>query len=283
MGEKPPCGSGHSMNCVPKWSGESRIKTGFPIFTIYFILAMLSLAGCATRSEILSFKENSNYTRARLDTLNINVENLRLSLEAVQIRQDQLVEDMASKSDLRQEKAYFGSRQDEIQNQLQTISAQLNDLSQRLTGVVQRVDEMKYSNKTSQDTTSQQQPPVEMRELYDAAYRDLTKGNYDLAKAGFEEYIRQFPDTELADNALYWLGEAEYVQHNYPEALTKFQEVLQKYPDGNKVPSALFKIGLCELSLKQKPAAKAAFQELVDKYPGAPEASQAKARLKELK
>ncbi|MCX6640769.1 MAG: tol-pal system protein YbgF [bacterium] len=270
-----------------KRNGESCFgKMGFPIFSVCLLLLVLGFSGCASRSEILSFKENSNYTRARLDTLNLNVENLRMTMETVQIRQDQLVEEMASDSDLRQQKAYFGSRLDDIESQLQTLSAQLNDLSQRLTGVVQRVDEMKYGSKSSAaaDTTdTTRTATIELRELYDQAYRDLTKGNYDLAKSGFEEYLRQFPDTELADNALYWLGEAEYVQHNYPDALVKFQQVLTSYPQGNKVPSALFKIGLCQLALKQKKEAKAAFGELVDKYPSAPEASQAKARLKELK
>ena len=44
-------------------------------------------------------------------------------------------------------------------------------------------------------------------ELYRSAYEDYMRGNYDLAADGFGEYLRRWPDTELSDNALYWIGE----------------------------------------------------------------------------
>jgi len=274
-----PCG---------KIKRESRRKPGFPFLCLTLLLAgaiSLSLPGCAPR-QISTIKEDTEYIRASLDTLNLGIQNLRMQVDALQIRQDRLVEEMVTQSDLRQYKAYLGSRLDEYQQQAQTISAQLNDLSQRLTGVAQRVDEMKYKAKASPEADTSaagDSVAAEPRQLYDQAYLDLSRGNFDLAKNGFEEYLRLYPDTELADNALYWLGEADYVQHNYENAIKRFQEVEQKYPQGNKVPAALFKIGLCQVQLKQKQKAKETFRRLIDQYPGSPEAAQAQDRLKELK
>jgi tol-pal system protein YbgF len=248
------------------------------------LLAGLILAGCASRSEIVGFQEDTAYIRAKLDTLSRDVQNLRLQADGLQIRQDRLVEEMATQSDLRQFRAYLNSRLDDYQAQGQMLSAQINDLSQRLTGVVQRMDESRYRAKPSlpdtADTTIAGGVGPEPRELYDQAYQDLSRGNYDLAKGGFEEYLKLYPDTELADNALYWLGEVEYIQHKYEAALDYFRQVESRYPQGNKVPAALFKVGLCLQQLKQNDEARTTFQRLVQQHPASPEAAQAKAKLK---
>ena len=268
-------------------SGESRRELGFPIFCRrIFPLAIFALVwGCAPR-QMTVMQEDTQYIRASLDTLNLNFQNLRMQVDALQIRQDRLVEEMVTQSDLRQHKAYLGSRLDEFQQLNQMISAQLNDLSQRLTGVAQRVDEMKYTAKTPSEADTSAAAEVvaaEPRQLYDQAYLDLSRGNFDLAKGGFEEYLRLYPETELADNALYSLGQADYVQHDYRSAIEKFQEVEKKYPQGNKVPAALFKIGLCQAQLKQRQNAKETFRRIMSDYPGTPEAAQSKDRLQELK
>src|SRR2546422_8590803 len=41
-----------------------------------------------------------------------------------------------------------------------------------------------------------------------AAYIDFSKGSYSLAIAGFREFLRRYPDHELAGSAQYWIGEA---------------------------------------------------------------------------
>jgi len=267
---------------------ESRRKLGFPaLYLLSLTLPLMgsSFQGCAPR-QVSAISDDTQYIRASLDTLNLNLQNLRMQVDALQMRQDRLVEEMVTQSDLRQHKAYLGSRLDEYQQQAQMISAQLNDLSQRLTGVAQRVDEMKYQPKTPAEVdTSAKAETVDAqpRQLYDQAYLDLSRGNFDLAKNGFQEYLRLYPDTELADNAQYWLGEADYVQHNYKEALDQFQQVMDKYPQGNKAPAALFKIGLCQVQLKQKLKAKDTFRKVMQDYPGTPEAAQAQDRLNELK
>ena len=45
-----------------------------------------------------------------------------------------------------------------------------------------------------------------------AAYLDFSKGNYPLAIAGFREFVRRFPDSPLADQAQYWVGESLFSQ-----------------------------------------------------------------------
>jgi len=118
------------------------------------------------------------------------------------------------------------------------------------------------------------------KKLYDASYLDITKGNYDLALAGFNEFIKRFPANDLTDNAQYWIGQGYYAQKKYNLALPEFEKVLEKYPGKDKEPASLYKIGLCHQELGDKTKARKYWQMLIKKYPKSPEAALAKDKLK---
>jgi tol-pal system protein YbgF len=124
--------------------------------------------------------------------------------------------------------------------------------------------------------------PIDFTKLYDMAYEDYQRENYSLARTGFEEYLRLFSDTDLADNAQYWIGECYYAEGKYEEAAAAFQKVITRYPTGNKVPRAMLKAGHVLLQLGRKDHARSMFQQVIDAYPLSSEADQAKSRLKKL-
>lgn len=125
--------------------------------------------------------------------------------------------------------------------------------------------------------------PIDYTKLYDTAYEDYQRQNYSLARNGFEEYLRLFPETDLADNAQYWIGECYYAEGKYEEAANAFKSVITRYPTGNKVPRAMLKAGHALLQMGRNDQAKAMFQQVIDAYPLSSEADQADARLKKLK
>jgi tol-pal system protein YbgF len=124
--------------------------------------------------------------------------------------------------------------------------------------------------------------PIDFTKLYDTAYEDYQRQNYSLARTGFEEYLRLFPETDYADNAQYWIGECYYAEGKYEEAFAAFKETIIRYPSGNKVPRAMLKAGHAQLQLGNKDQARSMFQQVVDAYPLSSEADQAKSRLKKL-
>ena len=119
-------------------------------------------------------------------------------------------------------------------------------------------------------------------EAYRMAYNDYLKGNYDLAVESFKLYRRQFADSPLADNALYWIGECHFSQKKYEEAIDDFNEVVLAYPQGDKVPAAYLKKGISYMELGKKEEALAAFKLLVSKYPLSEETRIAQDKIKEL-
>jgi len=124
--------------------------------------------------------------------------------------------------------------------------------------------------------------PIDFTKLYDTAYEDYQRQNYALARSGFEEYLRLFSETDLADNAQYWVGECYYAEGKYEEAAQAFKKVIELYPTGNKVPRAMLKAGHALLQLGRKDQARLMFQLVIDAYPLSSEADQAKSRLKKL-
>ena len=68
------------------------------------------------------------------------------------------------------------------------------------------------------------------RALYQTSYSDYLRGNYDLAMLGFQQYLETFPETDLADNATYWIGECFYRQQKYAEAIAEYDTRAEAVP-----------------------------------------------------
>jgi tol-pal system protein YbgF len=114
---------------------------------------------------------------------------------------------------------------------------------------------------------------------YQAAFNLLKDGQYDKAVAAFQKFIATYPDSSLADNGQYWLGEAYYVNRAFPEAQAAFQRVVDKYPQSRKLPDALLKIGYCRYEMKQFDSAREVLSQLVARFADTPAARQAQQRL----
>jgi tol-pal system protein YbgF len=120
---------------------------------------------------------------------------------------------------------------------------------------------------------------AEDKTSYQAAFNLLKDGQYDRAIAAFQKFLAAYPDSSLADNAQYWLGEALYVNKTYPEALAAFQRVIDKYPQSRKLPDALLKIGFCRYEMKQWEPARQILGQVVARYSDTPAGRLAQQRL----
>ncbi|HZS34092.1 MAG TPA: outer membrane protein assembly factor BamD [Methylomirabilota bacterium] len=142
-------------------------------------------------------------------------------------------------------------------------------------------------------------PPAaaQASELYQTAYIDYTRGNYNLAIAAFQEFIRLYPGTDLAEKAQFWIGESHYslarahqsrgerdrAVQELERAIQEFRKLVVVYPRGDRVPSALYKEALALAELGQLQLAEARFQFLVDQFPSTEEAAKAKDELARLR
>ena len=117
---------------------------------------------------------------------------------------------------------------------------------------------------------------------YDAAFNALKGADYPRAINGFKGFIANYPDSSLASNAQYWLGEAYYVTREYQSAIGAFQKVTTDWPDSRKAPDAMVKIGFTQSALGKNGDARVTLQGVVQRYPGTEAAQLATERLKRL-
>jgi tol-pal system protein YbgF len=117
-------------------------------------------------------------------------------------------------------------------------------------------------------------------EVYASAKQAYDKGDFNAAREGFQKLLKEFPKSENADNAQFWIGEIYYREKWYEKAILEYQTVIEKYPNGNKVTASLLKQGFAFFNLGDKSNARLIFSELIKKYPKSNEAKIAERKLK---
>lgn len=150
------------------------------------------------------------------------------------------------------------------------------DLDKRIEDLRRQGKEMTPAQPAAADTLAESK-------AYEEALDQFKAGNYDKAIAGFDAFIKTYPDSGLAANAQYWSGYASYAKKDYKRAIEQQTKLLSAYPQSPKVPDALLNIASSQMELKDTPAAKKNFQEIVAKYPGTNAAAIAAKRLELLK
>lgn len=237
-------------------------------FLIFFSLVFLS--GCASRREIVRFKQQLDYLEESNRRQEENLTQLD-SLLRVQIDQSQRL-----RADINSSMGWMDERLKVVEGKLDESGYKVSELSKKMDSVKQQIieaDTLKMKDTTASKVN------VDSEKLYDGAYLNVIKGNYELAILGFSDYLKYFPKSQSASDAQYWIGECYYSLKNQTKAIEEFEKLLSDYPSSDKIPTALFKIGLIYLDLKDKTKANKYLRQLVDKYPNSQEAKLAKERL----
>ncbi len=122
-----------------------------------------------------------------------------------------------------------------------------------------------------------------MGDIYRDAYETFHKGDLEGARRKFEAFLKQYPNTELSDNAQYWIGETYYLKKDYEKAILEYEKAIVKYPEGDKIPTAIFKQALAFLELGDKANARNLLKRVIEKYPLSDQAQLAKKKLETIK
>jgi len=178
---------------------------------------------------------------------------------------------------------------DQISGQIQALNDTMDELKARLAKVSKQLEEMQSAQQsiaaTNQATVAaekakQDAPPPDV--LYANALRDYNGGKNDLASQEFSDYVKYYPNTDLAGNSYFYLAELQFKAANYKQAVTNYDLVLQNFPSGSKAASAQLKKGFALIELGQTDDGVQELRHLIQRYPKTSEAVQARERLKKL-
>ncbi len=121
--------------------------------------------------------------------------------------------------------------------------------------------------------------PAVVRAEYDNAFRTLRQGKYEDAIIAFGALVENYPDSELVDDALYWIAEAHYVTQEFTVALQGFEQIIADYPDNRRAAEAMLKIGYIYYDQQNFEQAKNYLTEVMERYPASRSAFSAQRRL----
>ena len=258
-------------------------------------LGALALGGCAD-STIEALQQDVAQLRQDLNAATLALHRSRGDTETLIGQLDRRTREQSVETS--RQMAALAARLDALAGELAQVSGRVEALGQR----VEDVSRQRQSRVVAPPGPSGGPPPVEPRssqgaptpeQAYQAASLDLTKGNYPLAVSAFRDFVRRFPDSPLADQAQYGVGEAYFrmgqaslgrgetdkARSELEQSVQEFRRVVLNYPKGGKVPGALYKEALALIELKQNRLAELRLQYLLDNFPQSEEAPLARERL----
>lgn len=116
--------------------------------------------------------------------------------------------------------------------------------------------------------------------LYKLSFDQMSRGSHSTARSGFQDLLTQYPTSDLAPDAQYYIGETFQAEGNTAAADSVFNLVVSTYPRAPRAATALYKHGLFLQKAKRDREARQAFQSVIDKYPRSDEADLARERLR---
>ncbi|HYH45345.1 MAG TPA: tol-pal system protein YbgF [Thermoanaerobaculia bacterium] len=272
------------------------------------LAAALSAAGCVSTQDI----EGINSQLSEIQRQVLQVQRQSSSKEDVENLDAQVGRQMDSllktEADMQVKLQDLSRQIDELQAKLEDTNYRIGQLSQQIATTNQELkafrpaplppdtglppsDAAGGTNPPGQTTppAATPRPPAggggggsDPKSLYDASYNDYLKGNHDLAIRGFQQYLDEYPGTDLADNATYWIGESYYRQRRFRQAIEQFDEVLARYGRSDKTAGALLKKGYSHLELGERTPGISELQKVLRQFPTSDEANLARGRLREI-
>ena len=275
------------------------------------IAVMCAAASFGASKEIIELQRDVGLLQDRVDTMQRDLDTKLGALTAML----QQVQDSSAKANANIEEtlsngvgrqlapvAGLSTKVDSMGDDVRALRDALNDLNARLERMDAKITDLKNQiqivqspppapGATGAATAPGQQPQagnagpppgMSAEKTYTDARRDLQTGNTDLALQEFQQYLTYFPNTELAANSQYYIGEIYYNKGDYNGAIPAFDAVLERYPENPKTADAHYMKGLALVKAGQRNRAVQEFRTLVANYPRTDDARKAQQQLRQL-
>ncbi len=168
-----------------------------------------------------------------------------------------------------------------LQNRMDQLLAESRKKQEKIEQLQQQ-----FSSATTGPRKKQGTPAASVsseQQLYNLAYNLFKKGEFKNARQLFEKFLRDYPNSKLTDNAMYWIGNCYFKEKNFEKAISVFDDVIKNFPGGNKVPDAYYLQALSFCGIEDTLSAQLILETLIQNFPSSKAASLAKKKHNELK
>jgi tol-pal system protein YbgF len=174
---------------------------------------------------------------------------------------------------LRKNQADLVTKMTDLSGNLQNLNSQLESSQQQMTQLSQKLDDLqadldrRMGVLSGQVTGTSTPASTNPADIYKLAYNDYQGGKFDLALVGFRNFVSQFPHSDLAPQAQFYIGDSEFARKNWLDASSAYDKVVQMYPKSDFEPKALYKRGLALQAMNRSEDAKECFKRLLKEHP----------------
>ncbi len=257
------------------------------------ILLGLWLAGCATQADLQLVQNERKAIRTQVANTGASIDSLQRKVQQLQGQIEEFRHRLAQVS---KQESGTGPQLRNLEERLVALEGQMRSVRRR---PGYGPDEPALSNprtptrspalpvpprtppsQPSTSTPSTNDTP-ECQDLYRGAVRLFQDQKYNPAIQEFRTFQRRCPESQMADDAQYWIGESHYVQNDYNRAILEFNDVLS-YRRGDRVAAALLRQAQAFLAIGDKTDARLILQKLVSDHPSAAETVEAQTMLQTL-
>ncbi len=244
---------------------------------------LLLLAGCAPQLDRIETELQAN--TEEISKMRVEQQRLRQDLEAINglLR---LGQDSGAETDAQRlaRISQLGLKIDQLIQKLDDNTQYMRSLSARVdllaTGAgVPTLGEYKGPLPGASADSALAELPEEGRAIFRAAQLDRNRGNTEMAREGLQEFLEKYGNSELADDAIYWLGDLAYGERQYSQALGHFQDLFDRFPQSEYGSASMLKSAYCLQYLGRDIESREYLERLIAEYPDTPEAKQAEDEL----
>jgi tol-pal system protein YbgF len=271
------------------------------------ILIAPLLSSCVTDEKLAYTNDQVNLANKKISSVEESVDKtidqrlgvITANQAALRIELDQLKDSMRNLSGRVEENENLvkHSIEKDLTSQ-DTARADLTSLSSRLSKVEALVNQQqKYLNidegqpappsqsNAGAATGGQTEAAQDSGEKYsyDSSRALYNDGKYNEAMSGFKKFLEQYPKSDLAGNAQFWVGECLMDVKDYEQAILAFEDVVKKYPKNIKVPNAMLKQAIAFLEINDKTSSTVLLKKVIKQFPKSNEAKLAQKKLDTMK
>lgn len=192
-------------------------------------------------------------------------------------------------SQMQANQAELASKMDELNQNLSVSNENLAQSSTQISNLSAKLDDISASLRPGNTGSEKAEglPVVQASallpsDLFAEAKNHLDKGAYEAAATGFKLYTTKYPQSENADQAYIYLGDAYIAAGQTKKGAIAYATLLQQFPQSKLVPTARLKYALSIVPLGKTDEAKKYLSSVAAEFPNSPEATQAKAELAKL-
>jgi len=251
------------------------------------VLATVALTGCVSSTDIETLRGQLSELQRQVSYLQLQGSSKQEVAELQATIQQQTERLLRAEADMRVDLGSLTGQIGQLQGQLEDTNYRLAQLSQQIAAASQDLKVVRSATAPPETALPGGQPggavaTTDPETLYQTAYSDYLRGAYDLALLGFRQYLENYPETDLADNAVYWIGECFYRQQRYREAIGEYDRVLQNWPRSDKTASAMLKKGYAQIESGNRRDGIAGLERVIQTFPNSDEANLARQKLQSL-